>query len=289
MTDTATAPVTLTRAQRSRPYARSGIPSVTTGIENLSKHMEWGSAKETALFAVHHRTVWENLDPDEAVELLRTHFRGVWDGRSAMGTLVHAINDAWCRGETVDVLDIIEDMAEDDRKAIAWRGQTEDVVAVALGFIKGLRLFWQEWRPTDNHTEEIVRLPGVFIGTSDWRTRLRDGISTRLDLKSTSQTDEAKGIYHDSFALQLTAYNRAPEIVHYDWNEKGKPFVAGTEPNERCDRLAVVHLRGDSKYELLEVDGSDDTYRQFIALLGLNNWRKNLGEPRRLTIGEDTE
>ncbi len=77
-----------------RPYARKrgGPPSVTTIIGAQAKDgLQWGAAKENALFAVHHYDEWCDLDQPEAVDRIRKHFKGVWDGRAALGTLVALI------------------------------------------------------------------------------------------------------------------------------------------------------------------------------------------------------
>lgn len=271
-------------AVRGSAAARNAEPSVTRGINLLEKPgLSWAAARETAMFAVHHRDEWEDLDPAEAVEVLRRHHRGVWDGRAAMGTLVHALNEAYVRGETVDLDAEVRRMAETEHAARGWRGREDEVIAQAVLYADGLDKFWQEWCPTECVSEEVVRTPGLYIGQCDMRCRLIDGRTARLDLKTTAEQDPAKAYYHDSWALQLAAYEHAPEVVIYGADEEGRPVEIGTEPNPAHDVLAVVHLRGDGDYELLEVDGSDETLRAFVELVHLLKWRRGLGECKPLT------
>jgi hypothetical protein len=232
-----------------RPYARkrNGPPSVTTILDAMATPgLEWGSAKETALFAVHHQDEWTHLDPDVAVNKLRRHFRGVWDGRADVGTAVHHINEAW-----------------------TW-GEDADVPPELVGYVDGLERFWRDFQPETVATEEVVRYPDgnlSYIGQRDWVADL-GGDRWLLDIKTTAQQDADKGVYPDSWRLQLAAYRWATEIVLYD--EKNKEV--GTVPNYPVDRCGVIHLRGDGDYTLYELQAGKAEWERFLQLRRVWTW-----------------
>ena len=260
----------------SRPYARiKSEPSVTTIIGELNKPgLDWGAAKETAMHAVYGHDEWFGLEDKEAVEQLRRHFKGVWDGRAAMGTIVHTVNEAWINGESPDVEMLVKDTPsfakEIDRK-------TEE----ANRYVDGLERFYNDWDPTEFRSEDVVRQPGLYIGTRDLFGRLR-GRTTLLDLKTTAQQDAAKGIYGPEWALQLAAYNNAKEIVTYKRDERGKVVPDQVSENEVAEFTRIVHLRGDGNYTLFDVDAGPDQYDAFLQLLHLHLWRKGCAPPKPL-------
>jgi hypothetical protein len=261
-----------------RPYARirgkreRSVTEIigTKGIPGLP----WAAAKETALYAVHHDD-WRELAPDEAVDRLRTHHRGIWDSRASMGTATHAVMQAWIAGETVDLYEIVCRMAQDDRQAKAWAGHEDEATVTLAGYVDGLERFWNDWSPTECVSEECVRTPGVYIGQRDLVARIRDG-RCLFDIKSTAEQDGEKAIYHDSWALQLAAYDQATEIVEYGWGPKDKLIEVSTTPNERVDKCRVIHLRGDGGYALFEVKADESAYQAFLALGKVNTWVRDL-------------
>lgn len=265
-------PVEPRRRTPARPYAnkRGGPVSVTT-CNVLDKHLDWAAARETAMFAVHHQHEWAGLDPDDAVERVRRHFRGLWDGRAGMGTLVHAVNEAWTWGEDVDLAALVTQMAHADRRPIqVWQGVERETVDMAQGYVNGLERFWIEWQPITVATEEVVRYTGdlPYIGQRDWTADLADTQRWLLDLKTTAQADETKGIYADSWRLQLAAYRHATEIVVYDdaGNEEA------THPNYPVDRCGIVLLRGDDTYTFYEVQAGEAEWDRFMQLRALYEW-----------------
>jgi hypothetical protein len=260
----------------SRPYARiKSEPSVTTIIGELNKPgLDWGAAKETAMHAVYGHDEWFGLEDKEAVEQLRRHFKGVWDGRAAMGTIVHTVNEAWINGESPDVEMLVKDTPsfakEIDRK-------TEE----ANRYVDGLERFWNDWSPSEFRSEDVVRQPGLYIGTRDLFGRLR-GRTTLLDLKTTAQQDAAKGIYGPEWSLQLAAYNHATERVEYARDLHGKIQVSDVHDNEKASRCGIVHLRGDGNYVLFDVDAGADQFDAFLRLLDVHLWRKSCPNPKPL-------
>lgn len=187
----------------SRPYSRmKSEPSVTTIIGELNKPgLEWGASKEAAKFAVYGHDEWFGLEDPAAVELIRKHFKGVWDGRAAMGTLVHTVNECWINGESPDLEILV--------KAVpSWQNQIPEKIEEADRYVAGLAKFWNDWEPTEFRSEDVVRSPGQYIGTRDLFGRLR-GDTYVLDLKTTAEQNAEKGIYGPEWSLQLAAYNHA--------------------------------------------------------------------------------
>jgi len=241
----------MTGARLHRPYARKrgGPPSVTTVLGVLDKPgLPWAAARETAMFAVFHMPDWQSLGEADAVERLRKHHRGIWDGRAAMGTLVHQVNEAWAHDETVNIEDAIRDVLDAGR---VWRDYTlDELIGEANRYLDGLEKFWTDFQPETLQAEDVVRHPGQnsYIGQRDWRCRV-NGERWLMDVKTTAQQDDDKGLYPDTWRLQLAAYRYAEERVHYD--ETGEEI--GTEANEPVDHCGIIHLRGDGNYRLYQV------------------------------------
>lgn len=245
-----------------RPYARSGLSSVTTLCDQIAKHqLEWGASKEAALFAVHHQRDWRDLDPQDAVERIRTHFRGVWDSSADVGTLVHSVNEAWLAGREWNAADV--DLS-------TLHVKSEQSLAALIDrmppYVAGLAAFWDECQPDSIATEIVVRNKDAgYVGTADWIARI-NGESYLLDIKTTSQMDPDKGVYLDSWRPQLAMYQRATEVVHYH----GKTEVAAwplEDCFERPAKAAILHLRGDDGYQLIECDTQAPIMDELIASL----------------------
>lgn len=263
-------PVTPRRRTPPRPYARQRKwPSVTT-CNVLDKHLDWAASREAAMFAVHHFDEWHTLDVDGAVDRIRRHFRGVWDSRAAMGTLIHSVNEAWTWGESPDLLALVTAAAQPPNAVRLWQGREGEAVADANRYVNGLERFWLDWQPATVATEEVVRDPDPatgYIGQRDWVADLF-GVRWLLDLKTTAQQDEEKGLYPDSWRLQLAAYRGAPEIVLYDTDGN----ETGTHPNYPVDRCGVVLMRGDDKYTFYEVEADVAELARFRELRSMWQW-----------------
>ncbi len=264
-----------------RPYSRKRKfgASVTTVLGSMGggEGLMHGAVNETANFAIDFPDRWQHPDRAVAFDRLRKHFRGLWDGRAAMGTLTHSINEEWTWGNEVDIDALVWDIAHaDERPAVSWQGREQFVAAEAEGYVDGLEAFWRDFQPKTIGTEEIVRYDDKshgYIGTRDWTCELagHDGVWL-LDLKTTAKQFDADkpdaGLYFDKFRLQLAAYRMAKEIVRFD--ETGE--IVETWPNYPVAHCGIVHLRGDGKYQLFEVQAAGDEWATFLRLIDLHRW-----------------
>lgn len=262
-------------AKVSRPYAkkRGGPPSVTTVLGILDKPgLPFAAANETASFALHHQDQWIDQPQAEAWDRLRKHHRGLWDGRAAIGNVIHAVNETWTGGEEADLEQIVETARAEKR---IWADRTVDhIIAEVDPFLEGLARFWTDFGPVTISAEDVVRhndRRNSYIGTRDWRARI-NGERWLLDLKSTAKddTDERpdKGVYADTWRLQLAAYRFAEEVVLYD--DKGNE--TGTKPNEKVDRCGIVHLLPDGRYVLYEMRAGIEEHNRFLQVRSVYEW-----------------
>lgn len=274
-----------------RPYSRirgKRERSVTEIIELKGiPALPWAAAKVTGEFAYDYPEKWKDLPRDEAVEVLRKHHRGIWDSRAAIGTACHTVMEAWDAGETVDLYEIVCDLAAKEYTARTWQGIEDLIVERITPYVDGLERWWNDWEPHGGTTEECVRTPGIYIGQRDrWNVTMR-GKKWGVDLKCTAQQDSEKGVYGDSWTLQLAAYRHAEECVEYDWDENGKIVEVGTYPNEPVDATAIIHLRGDQSYTLFEVPTDETAHQAFLTLAHFNTWLRQIPKPVALNPHEE--
>lgn len=279
-----------------RPYSKikGSEPSVTTilGVKN-TPGLDWAAAKLTAEHAVLDGD-WQVYDDegkpvaDASIDKLRRHFRGIWDGRAYMGTLTHAMLESWVKHETVDIHSLVDNHAP-------WQKAHDQKVDEAMGYVNGLAEWWEIYEPADIRTEDCIRTPGQYVGTRDLVCTI-GGERWLLDLKTTEHKDPTKGVYGDSWTLQLAAYRYAREVVTYKWVDgqdakgKFKTMLAEdtVELNEPVDRCGIIHLRGDNKHTFYEVKADPDAYDQFLGLVQFHRFLKGLSVPNIITEQGDS-
>lgn len=217
------------------PGNKPTAPSVTSVVGVLDKPgLPWGAAKETALFAIHHRDEWEHLPPDEAYHRLRKHHRGVWDDKRDRGSLIHDLAEQWAAGQEIDC--------------------PPDCVL----YMDALERFWDDWQPEWLHVERTVVYdhPDLgYGGTFDAIARLGDGATRLLDIKTGERL-------WPEVRWQLAAYRFAQGMAVFD--EIGQ--FTGTEPVPSVDGCAVLHLKDDGTYELVEVEAGRAEFDEFLHL-----------------------
>lgn len=262
----------------SRPYSRirGSEPSVTTVLGMLPKPgLPWGAARETAVFAVLHPEKWQHLPENEAIEVLRKHHRGIWDGRAAAGSFVHGVNDGYGKGLSFtadDLATIVDNVIETERDARMWKERDRDELLEELfGYVLGAEQWWADFRPADVRTEVVVRWPGLYIGQTDLRCTI-DGVDTLVDWKTTAKQDDGDGIYCDSWTLQLAMYGMARETVSYEIQEDRKlraghrVVESSTGEWSEPEQYMVVHLRGDEAYTAFDIPVTRSAQRTAVRL-----------------------
>jgi hypothetical protein len=260
------------------------LPSVTQIIGTLSKEgLPWAAARETALFAVNHRDQIEHLDPPEQVERLRRHHRGIWDHRAAMGTACHTVNETWARGETIDLLELVEKMKADTR---VWADRpTEELAADLDVMVGGLEKAWHSLRPKTVSAEDVVRYlhPELgYIGQSDWRAVI-DGKTWLIDLKTTAELDPTKAFYFTDWRLQLAAYRFCTERVHYNTERVHRPYAKGlvetaTSELPPVDGCAVLQVRANEEWAFIPVEAGRAEHDLFLSLRRVYSWVNGSGK-----------
>lgn len=229
-------------------------PSVTTVLGVLNKPgLPWGAAKETALFAYHHRDEWEDLAPEEAVDRLRKHHRGVWDDKANRGSIVHGLALLWAKGEECDC------------------------PPDCGPYMDALERFYDDWAPEWTFCEETVVFDHPTLGyggTFDAIADLADGHRWLLDIKTGAD------VWPET-ALQLAAYRHATSIAVYG------PMggIEALEPNCEVERCGVIHLRGDGTYGLVPLQAGRREWDWFLDCRRLYEFTTSkvakslLGEP----------
>ncbi len=272
-----------------RPYSLipGTEPSITTVFETMlaKKGMAWAAAKETATYMDLHDD-WRSWGDGWRINKLMRHHRGVWDGRASVGSLVHRVNQAWIEGVTVDVAEVIEDMASTSAGAKGWKDRTDEVLDLVAPYIDGLERFWEDYRPQKGEAEGIVRVRGCYIGSFDWRTSLYGGDDphdTLLDIKTTANQVDGKAIYADSWTFQLAALAHADEQVFYGWDEATKkPVEIGTAAWTPPGRCRILHLRGNGRYDLYKVAVPIEAAQHFQAMAYTYQYIRSIPTPEKV-------
>lgn len=210
------------------------IVGVTTIIsKGLPKPalVSW-AARETAEFAADHVGLLNNLEREEAVDLLKGAPWRDRDRAANRGTEVHGLAEKLAQGVEVDV--------------------PEELVGHVDAYLK-----WrEEWQPT----EEMVEVPVLnrtwrYAGTAD-RISLIDGKRTLIDFKT-----NRSGPFGE-VALQLCAYGRAE--VYLDG--KGRE-----QPMPEIEQYLCVWLKADG-YEVLRVDVGEREWQTFLWIYEVGRW-----------------
>jgi hypothetical protein len=141
----------------------------------------------------------------------------------------------------------------------------------------GLNRWWVENKPETLSFETVVRypLPGLeYIGQTDWRVKMPDGLTWLLDLKTTGNTKPGSAKYWDTWRLQLAAYRYAKEAVVYDDNDEER----WTTELPAVDRTGIVHLYGNGECHLEPVRAEAKEHQVFLQLRQVYGWVKGQGQ-----------
>ena len=225
--------------------------SVTTVLDMEPKPwMRAWATRETALWAVESRPTWQDLEPDDAVALIKRGPEKHKTRAANLGTAVHLYAEWWGKRQEAMAAGAGLDGLEREPQVPG------EVAPYCRSFVR----FLDDHRPVPVLTEEKVFNTKVrYAGTFDSILRFPDiwpGENVLLDYKS------GKGTY-GTVAMQLRALAEAEFMQGPDGEELDFP---------RPTRYMVVHLR-PTKYALKVVDaGRDEVWRSFRALRAVYDW-----------------
>lgn len=148
------------------------------------------------------------------------------DKAKDVGSEVHEIAEAMANGWPIPEVEHAEDVAP---------------------FVKGLELFFAEWRPEFIATEVTVfNVAQGYAGSFDGIMRAA-GSTWLIDWKTTKPGKEGHGIYPE-YGLQLAAYRYAEFMVTRDGTRQPMPPVDGCLGiNIRPGQYAVIPVRADER------------------------------------------
>lgn len=232
------------------------FPSVTT-ILSAAEPKPWmksWASRETARWAVENQAAWRDLDPEDAIKLIKGGPEKTRTRASDLGTAIHLVAEAHANGEAEPAV-------------------PEGVRPLVKQFLSFIR----DFAPEPIMTEERVFNRRVgFAGTFDllancpligerapkphWGGPAGHGPRVLLDYKS------GKGVYA-SVALQLRAYAEGEFVQKRDGTEM--PMF------ERPDAYYAIHLRPRG-YALVRVNADHpEVWRAFRAMAAIRTWVEN--------------
>jgi hypothetical protein len=247
------------------------VPGVTTVLNIVDKPaLMWSASKiaaETALYEHsrkrtivrrHRKTLtalgkkeremgFNGSDDEVFIHYCRGEFRRQWDAKAERGTRVHAVAEAWTKGESVDV-------------------RFED-----SGYVDALEAFHRDCNPDFIHAELVV-LNDIYAygGRFDAIVELDKPYGRFLiDYKT-------GGHYEASLAMQQVAYMNG-NIATYDDEGRLGEFKA----LPRLDGARGIYLHEDGTYEVVDPFkniSQDLAWEGFQACLKLYNANKAMEE-----------
>ena len=252
----------------SRPYSRSGIPSVTTIIDlanfdDKARKFSWAAGEKAAVAAVHRTQDWwemattvrgEACSQDHKVEpglcpackYLRSQFHWDTEKKKHLGSHLHHLALSWALGE-----DIVTDELLDP-------------------YIDGLEGFYELYKPQWEGLEQTVYMHSTareYVGTFDALAVLECPIHSGTQCRWLLDIKTGMGRWLKEWALQLAAYRYANEIT--EWRD-GKQFARCAMP--MVAHTGVIWLRDTGEAELIEVLTGHEEWNQFQRLLDVWKW-----------------
>jgi hypothetical protein len=258
-----------------RPYARSGIASVTTVIDlanfdDKARRFAWAAGERSATKAVHHTAEWWDMPAhtkagpcteDHKVEpglcpackYLRSQFDWQTREKAALGNHVHHLAASWAKGDDVESDEVTDP------------------------FLDGLEQWYKDVHPKFVAVEQTVHyLAGVrqYVGTFDLLVSHDCTCPcANEDQRCTSLLDIKTGIgqWDKEWLLQLSAYRYAKSRTSW---EKGKQTILGPMPV--VGHTGVLWLHDDGRAEVVPVHTDAEAFNHFLRLLDLYGWQKRV-------------
>jgi hypothetical protein len=201
-----------------------------TGITGVldKPALPWAAAKETALWALHHRDDVANLGEQPWLDAATRAHRDVWNSKRDRGTNLHGHAEQLIR-----------------------TGYT-DAPAEQLALVESAADFLDRWDVQPVWTEtSVYHDVYTYAGRLDLIAELGDGLAWLLDFKTGS------GVYPE-MALQAAGYRFATHLV--------AETDAGTHDVDMppVDRVGIVHVRPDG-WDLHPITAGDAEFAAFLA------------------------
>jgi hypothetical protein len=233
-------PANATTTQMGRIYTWKGeqFPSVTTilGAAMPKPALKSWAAKMVAEYAFDHRSSWETLGRDAAVDLLKREPLRMTTKAADLGSAVHAAAEAYAKRQAPP----------------HWPAEIAPHMQQFARFV-------DDYHPRFRALEATVynRSQG-YAGTTDFIAEI-DGLTLLGDTKS------GKAIYPE-VALQLAAYRNGEFVGRPDGSEAAIPPLNGT---------VVLHLT-PTDYALREVRTDTEIYLAFLTALEMYEWHRDI-------------
>lgn len=260
----------------SRPYARSGLMSVTSAINSYNwgdraKAFAW-SASGIATYAAVHETDWSVPLPDDEYDCtgkqpnlgslcrrIRSKFDREWSEKSVLGSHVHHLAVSWAQG-----------------KEITSTPEIDPYLDILEAFYKDFHPEWLELERTVYFRQfepEDGPLGIEYVGTFDAIAELHCPVcpdfkhcAWLLDIKT------GAGRHDNEWALQLAAYRWASYLTRW---EKGKRWEQVIDrPMPAIDHCGVIHLHPDANEPLIWLEVTAEHHEKFLQLVDLAIWDK---------------
>lgn len=244
------------------PFAPDGdetlYVSVTTVLSSTTSksYLTAWAAKLAAEFAVDNLTAVASVletdaGRDGAVDLVSRASARKRDAAADRGSLVHELVEAFVKGSDLPEL----------------TDETAGYADAFLAFVSDHDLGDDAWLFAE---ATVCSRTYGYAGTCDGAVRLPKlaGRVLGLDVKTGANIP-------DDVEEQLAAYRYAEEV----WLPQG-----GRAPVPAWDGAAVLHLRGDGTYDLVEVDAGPEAHARFLAALSLYERREAVGKRARRVL-----
>lgn len=192
----------------------------------------------------------EGTDREVFIHYCRGEFKRQWNAKADRGNRIHAVAEAWARGESPEV-------AKEDN-----------------GYVDALDRFYRDYKPKFRHVECIMlNAKKGYGGRGDGVAEL-DGPNAEgvffIDWKTTGDH------YHYPVALQEAAYMEC-ELAQY-WPDG---VLAPSLPLADLDGARAIYLREDGTvgvYDPFEIIDYEDAYSAFLTSLDLYNINKRIND-----------
>lgn len=225
------------------PVSGIEVPSVSTALSSLDKPAlpRW-AAIEVARYAVEHKDSWENLPPNDAVELLKKAPWSKSKNAADAGTDAHAYCEARLLGKVAQI--------PEQTMFSPLHGNAFKNVDGILNSLTDMQVVAVEATAWSN--------AHGYAGTFDALCVI-DGLLTLVDLKT------SKDVYAD-YALQLAAYRFADSIL----------FPDGTEiPMPEIQRCQIWHAPKEGSWKIVDIRADYDEFQAFLSALAIWKWKND--------------